>query len=172
MRKDATIPEEVIIGKIYELRGEKVMLDRDLAKLYGVETKRLKEAVRRNAGRFPEDFMFEMTKDEFQNWRSQNASSKSEKMGLRFAPFCFTEQGLTMLSCVLNSQRAIDVNIRIIRTFSKMREILLTNKDLLLEMEEIRKKVSGQDEKIEIIFNYLKQFLEVREKPRTKIGFK
>ena len=91
MRKDATIPEEVIFGKIYELRGEKVMLDRGLAKLYGVETKRLKEAVRRNAGRFPEDFMFEMTKDEFQNWRSQNASSKSEKMGLRFAPFCFTE---------------------------------------------------------------------------------
>ena len=108
----------------------------------------------------------------FQNWRSQNASSKSEKMGLRFAPFCFTEQGLTMLSCVLNSQRAIDVNIRIIRNFSKMREILLTNKDLLLEMEEIRKKVTGQDEKIEIIFNYLKQFLETREKPRTKIGFK
>ena len=172
MRKNATIPEEVIIGKIYELRGEKVMLDRDLAKLYGVETKRLKEAVRRNSHRFPKDFMFEMTKDEFQNWRSQNASSKSEKMGLRFAPFCFTEQGLTMLSCVLNSQRAIDVNIRIIRTFSKMREILLTNKDLLLEMEEIRKKVSGQDEKIEIIFNYLKQFLEAREKPRTKIGFK
>jgi len=172
MRKNATIPEEVIIGKIYELRGEKVMLDRDLAKLYGVETKRLKEAVRRNSHRFPKDFMFEMTKDEFQNWRSQNASSKSEKMGLRFAPFCFTEQGLTMLSCVLNSQRAIDVNIRIIRTFSKMREILLTNKDLLLEMEEIRKKVTGQDEKIEIIFNYLKQFLENREEPRTKIGFK
>ena len=99
-------------------------------------------------------------------------TSKSEKIRLRFAPFCFTEQGLTMLSSVLNSQRAIDVNIRIIRTFSKMREILLTNKDLLLEMEEIRKKVTGQDEKIEIIFNYLKQFLETREKPRTKIGFK
>ena len=172
MRKDATIPEEVIIGKIYELRGEKVMLDRDLAKLYGVETKVLKQAVRRNVGRFPKDFMFEMTKDEFQNWRTHFATSKSEKMGLRFAPFCFTEQGLTMLSCVLNSQRAIDVNIRIIRTFSKMREILLTNKDLLLEMEEIRKKVTGQDEKIEIIFNYLKQFLKTREKPRTKIGFK
>lgn len=172
MRKELAIPQEVILSKIYRIRGQKVMLDRDLAKLYGVETKVLKQAVRRNLHRFPEDFMFEMTKEEFQNWRSQFVTSKSEKMGLRFTPFCFTEQGVTMLSCVLNSQRAIDVNIRIIRTFSKMREMLLTNKDLLLEMEDIRKKVTGQDEKIEIIFNYLKQFLETRKNPRTKIGFK
>ena len=172
MSKEISIPEEVVMSKIYEIRGEKVMIDRDLAELYGVETKRLKEAVRRNASRFPEDFMFEMTKDEFENWRTQFATSKSDQMGLRYAPFCFTEQGVTMLSCVLNSQRAIEVNIRIIRIFSKMRRILLTHKDLLWEMEEIRKKVAGQDEKIEIIFNYLRQFIKDQERPRKAIGFK
>jgi hypothetical protein len=99
------IPEETIIDKIYLIRGQKVMIDRDLADLYGVETKRLKEAVRRNADRFPDDFMFELTDDEFQNWRTQFATSKSDIMGLRHAPFCFTEQGVTMLSCVLNSQK-------------------------------------------------------------------
>ncbi len=166
------IPEEVVMSKIHEIRGEKVMLDRDLAELYGVETKVLKQAVRRNVHRFPEDFMFEMTKEEFEIWRSQFVTSKSEKMGLRYAPFCFTEQGVTMLSCVLNSSRAIEVNIRIIRTFSKVRKMLLTHKDLLLEMEAIRKKVTGQDEKIELIFNYLKQFITGQETPRTKIGFK
>jgi len=172
MSKEIAIPEEVVMSKIYEIRGEKVMIDRDLAELYGVETKVLKQAVRRNAHRFPEDFMFEMTKEEFQNWRSQIVTSKSEKMGLRYAPFCFTEQGVTMLSCVLNSERAIEVNIRIIRTFSKMREMLLTHKDLLLEMEEIRKKVSGQDEKIDLIFDYLKEFIKEQETPRIEVGFK
>lgn len=172
MSGEMAIPEEVVMSKIYEVRGEKVMIDRDLAALYGVETKRLKEAVRRNLSRFPTDFMFEMAKEELENWRTQNASSNAEKKGLRYAPFCFTEQGVTMLSCVLNSQRAIAVNIRIIRTFSKMREMLLTHKDLLLEMEEIRKKVSGQDEKIELIFNYLKQFIEEQEAPRVQVGFK
>ena len=170
MSKEIAIPEEVVMSKIYEIRGEKVMIDRDLAELYGVETKVLKQAVRRNAHRFPEDFMFEMTKEEFQNWRSQIVTSKSEKMGLRYAPFCFTEQGVTMLSCILNSERAIEVNIRIIRTFSKMRKMLLTHKDLLLEMEEIRKKVSGQDEKIDLIFDYLKQFIKEQETPRIEVG--
>ena len=172
MSKEVELPQETLMAKIYEIRGEKVMIDRDLAELYGVETKRLKEAVRRNVNRFPIDFMFEMTKDEFQYWRTQIASSNSEKMGLRYAPFCFTEQGVTMLSCVLNSQRAIDVNIRIIRVFSKMRKILLSNKDLLLEMGEIRKKISGQDEKIELIFNYLQQFIDKQENPRVRIGFR
>ena len=143
-----------------------------MAELYGAQTKRLKEAVRRNKNRFPSDFMFEMTSDEFHFWRTQIASSKSDRKGLRYTPYCFTEQGVTMLSCVLNSTRAIEVNIRIIRAFGKMREILLSHKDLLLEMEEIRKKVSGQDEKIELIFNYLRQFVKEQEKPRKKIGFK
>ena len=109
------VPDEVIMNQIYYVREHKVMLDRDLAVLYGVETKRLKEAVRRNASRFPEDFMFEMTQQEFENWRTQFATSKEDKQGLRYAPFCFTEQGVTMLSCVLNSERAITVNIQIIR---------------------------------------------------------
>jgi phage regulator Rha-like protein len=172
MSNELAIPEEVIISRIYELRGLKVMIDRDLAELFGVETRVLKQAVRRNINRFPKDFMFEMTKEELESWRSQNVTSKEDKKGLRYAPFCFTEQGVTMLSCVLNSERAIAVNIRIVRTFIKMREMLLTHKDLLIEMEEIRKKVSGQDEKIELIFNYLQQFIKEQETPRKSIGYK
>lgn len=172
MNKEIAIPEEVLMSKIHEIRGEKVMIDRDLAELYGVETKRLKEAVRRNINRFPEDFMFEMDKVEFHSWRTQNATSKADQKGLRYAPFCFTEQGVTMLSCVLNSEQAIAVNIAIVRTFSKLRKMLLTHKDLLLQMEEIRKKVTGQDEKIELIFNYLKQFIREQKTPREKIGYK
>lgn len=103
------------MSKIYVIRDQKVMLDRDLAELYGVETKVLKQAVRRNMTRFPEDFMFEMTKEELENWRSQFVTSKEDRQGLRYMPFCFTEQGVTMLSCVLNSERAIHVNIQIIR---------------------------------------------------------
>ena len=166
------IREEVIQSKIHVIRGQKVMLDRDLAELYGVETKRLKEAVRRNSKRFPEDFMFEMTKEEFQNWRTQNASSKSELKGLRYAPFCFTEQGVTMLSCILNSGRAIDVNIRIIRIFTKLRETIHHHKEVLLKIDELEKRVAGQDERIVTIFNYLKQFIKDQEIPRKKIGFK
>jgi len=137
-----------------------------------VETKRLKEAVRRNINRFPEGFMFEMDKEEFQNWRTQNATSKSDQKGLRYAPFCFTEQGVAMLSSVLNSKQAIAVNITIVRTFTKMRKMLLTHKDLLIQMEEIRKKVTGQDEKIDLIFSYLQQFVKQQETPRTSINFK
>jgi len=170
---EIAVPDEVLLSKIYQIRGQKVMIDRDLAELYGVETKRLKEAVRRNANRFPEDFMFEMDDSEFEHWRTQNATSNpSDRMGLRYAPFCFTEQGVTMLSCVLNSDRAIAVNIQVIRLFTKMREMILTHKDLLIEMESIRKKVTGQDEKIDLIFDYLKQFIQQQETPRKQIGYK
>ena len=132
-----SVADESIMNKIYVIRGQKVMIDRDLAELYEVETKRLKEAIRRNINRFPKDFMFEMNKKEFANWRTQFATSKEDKVGLRYAPFCFTEQGVTMLSCVLNSDRAIDVNIQIIRIFTKMKKMLLTNKDILLEMQKV-----------------------------------
>ena len=115
----STIPEETFISKIYVIRGQKVMIDRDLATLYGLKTKVLKQSVKRNIDRFPEDFMFGMSNTEFQNWRSQFVTSNSERMGLRYAPFCFTEQGVTMLSCVLNSKQAIETNIRIIRVFTK-----------------------------------------------------
>src|SRR5688500_9572415 len=106
MAKSITLPDEVIISKIYLIRGQKVMIDRDLPELYGVETKVLKQAVRRNIERFPEDFMFEMNKKEFESWRDENITSPEDKQGLRYVPFCFTEQGVTMLSCILNSHIA------------------------------------------------------------------
>ena len=166
------IHDELVINKIYHIRGQKVMLDRDLAELYGVETKRLKEAIRRNINRFPEDFMFEMTPEELENWRTQFATSNSEKMGLRRPPFCFTEQGVAMLSSVLKSETAIRVNIQIIRVFAKMRGLLLTHKDILLQLEKIEKKLTGHDEDIALIFEYLKQLLNPPQTPRRKIGFK
>ena len=148
------------------------MLDRYLAGLYAVETRRLKEAVRRNIDRFPEDFMFEMTPEELENWRTQFATSNSEKMGLRHPPFCFTEQGVAMLSAVLNSVTAILVSIQIIRVFTKMREMLLTHKDILLQLEKIEKKLAGHDEDIILVFGYLKKLLNPPEPPHQKIGFR
>jgi len=123
--ENVVVPDEVVMSKIYMIRDQKVMLDRDLAKLYGVETKVLKQSVRRNIARFPEDFMFEMTKEELENWRSHFVTSKEDRQGLRYMPFCFTEQGVTMLSCVLNSERAIHVNIQIIRIYTRIREMVL-----------------------------------------------
>jgi len=174
MSQEITIPDEIITNKIYLIRSQKVMLDRDLAELYGVETKRLKEAVRRNKERFPKDFMFEMSKEEFQNWRTQFATSKQDKRGLRYAPFCFTEQGVTMLSCVLNSKKSIQVNIRIIRVFTKMREILTDNLNIKLDIEEIKKKLTNHSKNIELVFNYLDELTDKKdnEKPRTQIGYK
>ena len=119
MNAEISIPEEVIMTKIYLVRGQKVMLDRDLAKLYGVDTKVLKQAVRRNIERFPEDFMFEMTKKELELWRSQFVTSKSDMKGLRYAPFCFTNIGIPQLSTVLKSKKAIMVNLQIMRVFKK-----------------------------------------------------
>ena len=170
--KELMLPDELVMNKIYLIRGQKVMLDRDLAELYGVETKRLKEAIRRNIDRFPEDFMFEMTIEELENWRTQFATSNSEKMGLRHPPFCFTEQGVAMLSSVLKSEIAIRVNIQIIRIFTRMREMIMTHKDILLQLEKIEKKLAGHDEEITLIFGYLKQLLNPPQPPRRKIGYK
>ena len=168
------LPEEVLLHKIYFIRGQKVMLDRDLAELYETETKVLKQAVRRNLQRFPEDFMFELSPDEFKTLRSQIVTSNQKRGGTRYLPMAFTEQGITMLSCVLSSQQAINVNIRIMRLFTKMREMILTHKDLLLELEEIRKKMTTQDERIDLVFDYLTQFITKDESKsdRRKIGFK
>lgn len=174
MSTKITIPDEIITNKIYLIREQKVMLDRDLAELYGVETRVLKQAVRRNLKRFPEDFMFEMTKEELEIWRSQFATSNEDKKGLRYAPFCFTEQGVTMLSCVLNSERAIEVNIRIIRVFTKIREMLTDNLSIKLEIEEIKKKLTNHSKNIELVFNYLDELIDKKdnEKPRKEIGYK
>ena len=146
------------------------MIDSDLAELYQVGTKRLNEQVKRNLGRFPEDFMFQLSKEQWENLKSQNATSSWG--GRRTLPYVFTEQGVAMLSSVLNSNVAINVNIQIIRVFTKMREMLLTHRDLLFQMEEIKKTISGQDEKIELIFNYLQQFIKEQETTRVPIGFR
>ena len=124
------IPGERIINKIFLIRGKKVMMNRDLAELYGVETRSLNQAVRRNNDRFPDDFMFQLNKEETNIWKSQIVMSTADKKGLRKNPLVFTEQGVAMLSSVLNSKKAIMVNIQIIRTFTQLRELLSTNKDL------------------------------------------
>ncbi len=166
------IPDEMIINKISLIRGQKVMIDRDLAALYGVPTRVLKQAVKRNIERFPEDFMFEMSGDEFKNWRSQFVISKSDLMGLRYAPYCFTEQGVTMLSCVLSSQHAIAVNIRIIRIFTRLREMLLTHKDILLKLDQIEKQVLHNSADIAIIFDALRQLLNPPQPPARPAGYR
>lgn len=148
------------------------MLDRDLAELYGVETRVLKQAVRRNGERFPQDFMFEMNKKEFGQWRKENVTEADDRQGLRYAPFCFTEQGVTMLSCVLNSKRAIEVNIQIIRIFTRLREMVLTHKDILLKLEQLERKAVKQDGDIKLIFEYLRELLNPPTEPIRKIGFK
>lgn len=172
MTRSIMIPDEVIIDKIYLIRGQKVMIDRDLAELYGVETKVLKQAVRRNLTRFPKDFMFEMNKREFTSWRADNVRSVKDKLGLRYAPFCFTEQGVTMLSCILNSATAVAVNIKVIRIFTKLREMVLTHKDILLKIEQIEKKMVQHDDDIKLIFDYLKELLNPKTEPMRRIGFK
>jgi len=176
------ISDAAVMSRIHTVRGHKVMLDRDLAQLYGVETKALKQAVRRNMERFPEDFMFEMSKEELEQWRSQTVTSNSgDRMGLRYAPFCFTEHGVLMLSSVLNSAAAIAVNIQIIRVFAKMRELLANHKDLLLALEKLRGTVSHNSRDIKVIFNILKKMQEDERhrtllaqvpKKRPPIGFK
>jgi hypothetical protein len=167
------IADEVILNKIYLVRGQKVMIDRDLAELYGVETKVLKQAVRRNMNRFPPDFLFEMDKEEFENWRSHFVTSKQDKQGLRYAPFCFTEQGVTMLSCVLNSERAIAVNIQIIRIFTRMWEMVMTNQDILLKLEQLERQTLQNTDDIQVVFDQLKQFLiPVEQAERRWIGFR
>jgi ORF6N domain len=167
--------EDNIVPVIYFFRGEKVMLDRDLAVLYGIETKRLKEAVRRNIERFPSDFMFELTDEEFKNWRTQFATSNSEKMGLRYTPMAFSEQGIAMLSSVLNAPRAIEVNIAIMRTFVKMRKLLLQNVELAERLRELEAavvaKFTEQDEKFDTLFDAIHSFTEQPQELRRPIGF-
>lgn len=164
------LPDEIIVRKIYFIRGQKVMLDSDLSSLYQVENKQLKRQVRRNIDRFPDDFMFELTSDEFENLRSQFGTSSWG--GLRYVPMAFTEQGVSMLSGVLNSPVAIQVHIQIIRIFTKMRELLLTNKDILLKMEKMEKDVKENKEDIAKIFKALKQLLDPPKQKRRMIGFK
>ena len=168
--KDAKplVPAELIEKKIYLIRGQKVLLDRDLAELYRVETKVLKQAVRRNIKRFPDDFMFELSKAEFTLWRSQFVTSKSDKIGLRYSPMAFTEQGVAMLSSVLNSERAIEVNIQIMRAFVKLRQMLSSHADLARKLEALEKKYDTQ---FRVVFDAIRALMAETKKPKRKIGF-
>ncbi len=159
---------DVIASKIYMIRGKKVMLDRDLAFLYGTETRILNQAVKRNILRFPDDFMFQITENEAKNWISQIVISNKEKMGLRKRPLAFTEYGILMLSSVLNSKKAIQVNIQIMRTFTQLRRMLLTNNDLRKKIAEMETKY---DHQFKIVFDAIRQLLTPSEKPKRRIGF-
>jgi hypothetical protein len=164
------VSEETIVEKIYIIRGQKVMLDRDLAEMYGVEVKRLNQAVKRNISRFPDDFMFQLSQDEFKNLKSQFVTSSWG--GIRKLPYAFTEQGVAMLSSVLNSETAIQVNIQIIRLFTKMKQLIIDNKDLWMKIEKIEQHLLKNDEEIKTVFAYLKKLLIQENKPRNPIGFK
>ena len=175
------MPDEGIIRRIYLLRGQKVMIDRDLAELYGVETKRLKEAVRRNIERFPKDFMFQMNRKEFINWRSQIASSNSDKMGLRYAPFCFTEQGFAMLTGVINSPKAIEMNIAIMRAFVETRKLLHGNKKIAEQVKLLFDRIGEHDVQLGAIYDALENLMDEKTEEKVKktgweererIGFK
>jgi len=166
------VPEEIIMSKIYFVRNQKVMIDVDLAELYGVETRRLNERVKRNLIRFPSDFMFQLSQSEFNNLKSQIATSSWG--GKRKLPFVFTEYGVLMLSSILNSEQAISVNIEIMRVFTKIRTLLSDNLTVKLEIEKIKNKLENHDKNIELVFSYLDELIEKQEnpKPRTKIGYK
>lgn len=163
------VPEKRIEHQIYYIRGQNVMIDRDLAELYNVKTQVLNQAVRRNKARFPEDFMFQLNREEMQNWISQIVLSNSERMGLRKAPYVFTEQGVAMLSSVLKSKQAIAVNIQIIRTFTKLREMIADSDALRRKLERLEAKY---DANFKQVFDAIKSLIVQKDEPREEIGFK
>jgi hypothetical protein len=166
------IPDEIIMNKIFYIRDQKVMLDSDLAELYGIETRRLNEQVSRNMDRFPEDFMFRLTDKEFGVLISQFATSK--RGGRRKLPYVFTEHGVLMLSSVLNTKQAIQVNIQVMRIFTRIRQMLFDNTDLRLEIERIKGQIDNHDKNMEVIFRYLDELTEpkIEPAPRKRIGYK
>jgi hypothetical protein len=162
------VPIERIVRGIYLIRDKKVMMDRDLAELYGVDTAQLKRAVKRNIERFPSDFMFELTKQELEDWRCQFGTSNGTRMGLRYLPMAFTEQGVAMLSSVLRSRRAISVNIQIMRAFTQLRQMLSTHEDLRKKIEDLESKY---DQQFKVVFEAMKRLLDAEERPIKRIGF-
>ncbi|MGY5252065.1 ORF6N domain-containing protein [Sphingobacterium spiritivorum] len=176
------LSDKVLIDKIYLIRGQRIILDRDLAQLYNVETRILKQAVRRNTDRFPEDFMFEMSDTELKDWRSHFVISNLDKKGLRYSPFCFTEQGVAMLSSVLNIKIAIQINIQIMRIFTRIRQFITDDTQVQLEIAELRnaveilaKKQNSYDQSLDVLFNCLDLLQEKtdirKQKEIEKIGF-
>jgi hypothetical protein len=173
-----TVIEEIIISKIYSVRGQKIMLDRDLAELYGVKAIRLREQVKRNIERFPKHFMFRLSGKEVEAMVSQNAIPSRQHLGGAL-PYAFTEHGVLMLANVLKSDTAIEVSLRLIEVFVKLREMLLTHKDILIKLEKVEKDLIKQDRRtakseddIKLIFEALKQLLSPQQTPRKRIGFK
>jgi hypothetical protein len=170
--ENGVIPKEVITDKIYFIRNQKVMLDRDLATLYGVETKRVNEQIKRNSARFPENFMFQLTEEEYDNLKSHFATSSWG--GSRKLPYAFTEHGILQLANVLKSERATQMSIKIIEVFVSLRDYLMSSLNLKLELESIRKKLLNHDKNIELVFSYLDELIQKQETKteRTKIGYK
>jgi hypothetical protein len=169
--KETLLKLEAVAEMIFWIRGEKVILDRGLAKLYGVETRTLKQAVRRNRERFPEDFMFVLTREELADWRSQIVMSKEDEKGLRHLPMAFTEQGIAMLSSVLRSRRAIEVNIAIMRTFVQLRTLMDSNRELARKIESLESKY---DEKFNVVFDAIRQLIAGTPEsnpPQRRAGF-
>ncbi len=163
MGSNLLVSEKIIKNKVFTIRGKRVMLDRDLAKLYGVETRVLNQAVRRNLERFPEEFMFQLTKIEMEEWKSQIVTSNREKMGLRKRPYVFSEAGVAMLSSVLNSKKAIQVNIEIIKVFIKLRELMVSNKEIVLKVSSLEQSVRKNDKDIKVIFNAMNQLMSPKK---------
>ena len=170
MTSEMQLKVESISGLIHYFRGEKVILDIDLARLYEVPTRTLKQAVKRNLDRFPSDFMFELSDKETLNLRSQIVISSWG--GARYQPFAFTEQGVAMLSSVLNSPKAIEVNIAIMRAFVQMRKFLETHKELALKIEELERSVGVLDDNVQLIFESIRQLMQKKSEPMEPIGFK
>lgn len=166
----AMLSDDIVVNKIYIIRNQKVMLDSDLAELYGVETKRLNEQVGRNIDRFPEDFMFQLTETEWNDLKSQFATSSWG--GRRKLPHVFSEHGVLMLSSVLNSPQAIQVNIQIVRIFTRLRNLLSEHAELKLEIADIKKHLQNHDKNIELVFSYLDKLIDKQNQPRKRIGFK
>ena len=178
-----SISTEIITNKIFFIRGQKVMLDRELAKLYGIDTKVLNQAVKRNLERFPDDFMFQLTVEETESLRSQFVTSnwsqlrfqietsKGGRGGRRYLPYAFTEQGVAMLSSVLRSRQAVLVNVAIMRAFVKLREVLSLHKELAAQLKELEHKVEGHDESIHAIFEAIRRLMAQEERPKKRIGF-
>lgn len=172
MKPNSLLPIERIEKKIYLLRNQKVMIDQDLAELYGVSTGRLNEQVKRNIDRFPEDFMFQLSRTESEVLRSQIAIIKPGRGTHRkYLPYAFTEQGVAMLSSVLKSKRAVQVNIQIMRAFVKLREILSTHKELAQKLKELELKIDSHDQHIQAIFEVINQLISPPKKPKRKMGF-
>lgn len=169
--RESLVPTEPIEKQIFLIRGHKVMLDRDLAQLYGVETRALNQAVRRNIERFPSDFMFQLSPEEAENWKSQIVISIREKMGLRKMPLAFTEQGVAMLSSVLKSKRAIQVNIMIMRAFVRLKQKTSAYTELTKRLKDLERYVGKHDKEIRIIFQAIRQLVAEPKKPKRRIGF-